>query len=82
MDAMLIGDARPQYMLCVDNTDYPASLELHKLYRLLPPQEPSLETGYLRVVDEAGEDYFYSAHRFLRVRLPQTVQAALAGGSV
>lgn len=27
------------FAICVDNTEYPASLELHKTYRLLPDEE-------------------------------------------
>ncbi len=65
------------YAICIDNAGYPASLELHKIYRLLP--SPTWESeGYVRVVDESGEDYVYSAHHFLRVKLPQTIRAALS----
>ena len=68
---------QPQYAICVDNTDYPVSLELHKIYRLLP--SPVWERdGYVRVVDESGEDYVYPARRFLRVRLPLTIRVALS----
>ena len=68
------ANGQSQYAICIDNTDYPASLELHKIYRLLP--SPTWERdGYVRVVDESGEDYAYPARRFLRVKLPQTIRA-------
>jgi hypothetical protein len=75
-------DGRLQYALCIDNSGYPASLELHKLYQLLPPQQASVEEGYLRIVDESGEEYLYSAQRFLRVNLPKSIQKALRVSSV
>ncbi|HAF21700.1 MAG TPA: hypothetical protein DCK93_02125, partial [Blastocatellia bacterium] len=38
--------------------DYPASLELHKIYRVLPDEDAATD-GDIRVVDESGEDYLY-----------------------
>ena len=42
-----------QFVICVDNSEYPASLELHKLYRILPDEEAALD-GDIRVIDESG----------------------------
>ena len=64
------------FVVCVNNRDYPASLELHKIYRVLP-DEDAAEDGDLRVIDESGEDYLYSADRFVEVDLPQTVRRSL-----
>lgn len=66
----------PKYAICVNNTDYPAALELHKLYRLLPDDEAARD-GDVRVIDESGEDYLYPADYFLVVEFPQTIQRAL-----
>ena len=55
--------------VCVDNTEYPASLEIHKLYRVLPDRDAERE-GELRVVDESGEDYLYPADYFVLVEFP------------
>jgi hypothetical protein len=62
-----------RFAVCVDNTDYPASLELHKVYRILPEEDAEAE-GAPRVVDESGEDYLYSAESFVRVELPEAVE--------
>lgn len=63
------------FAICVDNAEYPASLELHKVYRTLPDKE-ALRHGDLRVIDESGEDYLYPAKCFVPVDLPrQTVRA-------
>jgi hypothetical protein len=52
-----------------DDSGYPASLERHKIYRVLPDKDAAAD-GDLRVIDESGEDYFYDAERFLLVDLP------------
>jgi len=62
--------------VCVNNRGYSASLELHKIYRVLP-DEDAAEDGDIRVIDESGEDYLYSADRFVEVELPQTVRRSL-----
>ena len=64
------------FAVCVNNRGYPSSLELHKIYRVLPDDDAA-EDGDIRVVDESGEDYLYSADRFVEVELPQTVRRSL-----
>jgi len=65
-----------KFAICVNNADYPVSLELHKLYRLVPDEEAERD-GDLRVIDESGEDYMYPADYFLVVEFPRTIQRAL-----
>lgn len=70
-----------QFAICLNNNDYPASLEVGKLYRIIEDEQAAAE-GYLRVIDESGEDYAFAANRFYLVRLPATVEEALlANGS-
>lgn len=64
------------FVVCVDNTDYPASLELHKIYRTLPDAEAEVD-GDIRVVDESGEDYLYSQDRFVSIEVPEVVRKSL-----
>lgn len=64
------------YVICLDNTDYSASLEVGKIYRAIPDKNAE-KHGYLRIVDESGEDYAYSSNRFSSIKLPQVVQEAL-----
>ena len=64
------------FAVCVDNSEYPASLEVHKLYRVLPDKEAERE-GDLRIVDESGEDYLYLASSFLLVEFPPETARAL-----
>ena len=65
-----------EYVVCVENADYPVSLELHKIYRALP-DEDALAAGDLRVVDESGEDYLYPATAFVGINLPERVRSSL-----
>jgi hypothetical protein len=65
-----------RFAVCVDNSEYPASLELHKIYRVLPDEDAAAD-GDLRVVDESGEDYLYPADYFVIVELPQEVRESL-----
>ena len=50
-------------------------LELRKAYAVLPPA--ANETGYLRVIDESGENYLYPADCFVPLELPQNVERVL-----
>jgi len=64
------------FAVCIDNSDYPVSLKLHKIYRVLPDERAAADDA-LRVIDESGEDYLYSAKRFVVMDLPQTLKRAL-----
>jgi hypothetical protein len=65
-----------KFAVCGSNADYPASLELHKIYRVLPDEDAATE-GDIRVVDESGEDYLYPAEYFVFVALPKSVEKSL-----
>ena len=74
-------DAKPatnqKYVVCVRNDDYPASLELRKLYRVLEDDFAG-KHGMVRVIDESGEDYLYPNDFFVQVDLPAAIQKTLA----
>jgi hypothetical protein len=61
--------------LCLKNPGC-GDLELRKLYRLLPDKKASAE-GYLRVIDESGEDYLYPADYFAVIRVPAAAAKSL-----
>ena len=58
------------------NDEYPASLELRKLYRVLD-DDFGRQHGLIRVIDESGEDYLYPDDYFVRIDLPKTAEQAL-----
>ena len=64
-----------EFALCVDNTDYEASLVLGKIYRILPdPDSRTVKDGLIRIVDESGEDYLYHRRYFILVDLPASAR--------
>jgi hypothetical protein len=63
------------FALCVENKDC-EDLEKRKIYQVLPDEEAEKE-GYLRVIDESGEDYLYPQSYFILVPLPRKAQEAL-----
>jgi hypothetical protein len=64
------------FAVCINNSGYPASLELHKIYRVLPDDDAAID-GDMRVIDESGEDYLYPADYFVLVELPEAVEQSL-----
>jgi len=68
------------FALCINNDGYKASLEVGKLYRVIPDAEAASH-GYIRVIDESGEDYAYSTDRFYLLELPQAIEEALLSAS-
>ena len=64
------------FAVCINNEGYQASLEVGKLYRVIPDAEATSH-GYIRIVDESGEDYGYTADRFFPLEVPQALADAL-----
>ena len=65
----------PSFALCIENKEC-EDLEKRKIYTVLPDNEAAKE-GYLRIVDESGEDYLYPHSYFVLVELPREAQDAL-----
>jgi hypothetical protein len=70
----------PRFLICIRNEGYPASLELRKVYQALP-DDGALKRGYVRVIDESGEDYLYPKEFFVPIDLPQAAVSAFAQAS-
>ena len=70
----------PQFGLCLNNEGYLASLEVGKVYRVIQDDEAASH-GYIRVIDESGEDYAYTASRFHLIQLPVPVEKTLLSAS-
>ena len=68
------------FAVCVKNDGYEASLERNKIYAVLPDDEAERD-GDLRVIDESGEDYLFSADRFVAIEVPAAVRASLVKAS-
>ncbi len=60
---------KKKVLLCVDNEGYSASLEIRKLYEIIPDKEAERH-NQVRIIDESGEDYLYPSEFFAPVKLP------------
>lgn len=57
------------FALCIDDTDYQASLIAGKIYRILPDPRAA-QDDFIRIVDESDEDYLYHKSHFVFVDFP------------
>jgi hypothetical protein len=70
------SDFQSGFVVCVKNSGYPVSLEVGKIYQTLPDASAGTK-GFLRVVDESGEDYLHPRSCFLPVHLSKAIKEAL-----
>lgn len=67
---------KSKFVVCINNNDYEVSLELRKIYEVLPDAKAA-EHHYIRVIDESGEDYLYSEDYFIPIELSKALKKAL-----
>jgi len=72
---MATKNKKQSFALCIENKEC-EDLEKRKIYAVLPDDEAAKD-GYLRIIDESGEDYLYPESYFVLVDLPQEAQNAL-----
>ncbi len=60
-----------KFVLCIENKGYPASLEKWKVYPVLKEEEVK---GYIRIIDESGEDYLYLKELFVSIEVPASAK--------
>lgn len=65
-----------EFIICVNNREYKASLELWKVYRAIR-DEHAKKQELVRVIDESGEDYLFPSDYFVPIALPKVVQDAM-----
>lgn len=63
-------------VVCINNSDYPSSLELRKIYPVL--EDKDLEVEDIRVIDESGEDYIYPLSYVVDIQVPDIAKKSLA----
>ena len=64
-----------RFVLCIENKDC-EDLEKRKIYQMLLDEEAEKE-GFIRVIDESGEDYLYPKSYFIVIPLPREAEKAL-----
>ncbi len=65
-----------RFVVCIDNSGYEASLELYKIYPVIPDPDAERDSD-LRIIDESGEDYLFAAGRFIAIEVPETLERAM-----
>jgi hypothetical protein len=68
--------SQPKFVICIENSEYPASLEKRKIYQVVPDSDAA-QIDHIRVVDESGDDYLFPASCFIDARLLKAVEAAV-----
>jgi len=71
-----MSETPKQFAVCVKNDDHEESLELRKIYEILP-DTGAASHAMLRVIDVEGEDYLYPRAFFRSIALPQAVRRAV-----
>jgi hypothetical protein len=67
---------RSHFVICIENSEYPASLEKRKIYETVLDADAE-KHGQIRVIDESGEDYLYPSECFVNANLPEDIRAAV-----
>jgi hypothetical protein len=69
-----------RFAVCVSNDDFPASLEVRKIYEVIP-DEAAARHKLVRIVDESGEDYLYPEDYFVPIEIPHAAESAFRKAS-
>lgn len=67
---------RAEFAVCLENSDHEASLIAGKVYVVVPDARAAKD-GLIRIIDESGEGYLFSAAQFEVVDLPLVVRRRL-----
>ena len=69
---------RSRFVVCINAGEYAeVDLDVGKVYQALPTEKGARGQGLLRVIDNSGEDYLFSADQFVEVKLPRAAQEAV-----
>ena len=68
--------AEQKFAICVQNEGYEVSLELWKVYRVLPDKKAA-QHHLIRIIDESGEDYLFDETWFVPIKLPPAAKEAM-----
>lgn len=66
-----------KFVICINNNNYPTSLEIRKIYQVIPDTNAS-KHQMIRVIDESNEDYLYPSNYFIPIQLPKAAEIAFS----
>lgn len=67
------------FVVCLRN-EGAEDLEVRKVYSVIP-DEDAISKGFLRVIDESGDDYLYPAEFFAWIEVPEAAATELRANS-
>ena len=67
---------KSKFVICIDNSDYPTSLEIRKIYESVADADAA-QLGQIRVIDGSGEDYLFPEACFIDANLSKEILAAV-----
>lgn len=76
----MMNSPETQFAICIRNEDYPASLEVRKIYEVVA-DPGATKHRLVRIIDESGEDYLYPQDYFVPIALPQGAEHAFMKAS-
>lgn len=65
-----------QFVLCINNSGYD-DIQKWKIYQVVEPNDKT-DKGWIRLIDDSGEDYLYPPDYFEFIEIPQKIQEAMA----
>ena len=65
-----------RFAVCINNKGFEASLEIGKLYEIIPDEEAERD-DMLRVIDEDGEDYLFESEIFYPLVIPSDLAVVM-----
>lgn len=66
-----------KFVICINNDNYPTSLEIRKIYQVIPDRNAT-KHQMIRVIDESNEDYLYPSTYFIPIELPKAAEIAFS----
>ncbi len=69
------AESHSRFVVCTRDEDCD-DLDRRKIYQVIQDQDAATE-GYLRIVDDSGEDYLYPAEYFMDIDLRHDLEEAL-----
>lgn len=66
-----------KFVICIDNSAYLASLEIRKIYEVVPDSDAT-KTHQVRVVDESGDTYLFPASCFIDAKFSKEIREAIS----
>jgi hypothetical protein len=64
-------------VVCIDNRGNEIDLKVGKVYAAPVTEKIARDDRLIRVIDDSGEDYLFSADQFIELKLPRAAKEAL-----